>query len=129
MAVRCLQSLGSIDNGREVLDTHSRLVENRMPNRAQVPDIPIGQHDPVLLLVFGFVAEYLRELYEHALAVQRVNQLAGLFELRRAPGAAGSPPPQQPLHHQTEHAPPPPPVGGPPARLPHTPPLAATRLT
>src|SRR5882757_2352723 len=60
-----------------------------MPNRVQVPDSPIGQHDPVLLLVFGFVAEYLRELYEHALAVLRVNQLAGLFELGRAARAAG----------------------------------------
>jgi len=35
------------------------------------------------------VAKYLRELLEHALAVLRVNQLAGLFELGRAAGAPG----------------------------------------
>src|SRR5882724_2687300 len=60
-----------------------------MPSRVQVPDSAVGKHDPVRLLVFGFVAEYLRELYEHALAVLRVNQLAGLFELGRAARAAG----------------------------------------
>src|SRR5882724_11057010 len=60
-----------------------------MPNRVQVPDSPIGEHDPVLLLVFGFVAKYLRELFEHALAVLRVNQLAGLFELGWTAGAPG----------------------------------------
>jgi hypothetical protein len=88
-AVLGVLALGHIHHRSEVLDQLSRLVENRMPNRVQVPDRSIGQHDPVPLLVFGFVAEYLRELREHALAVLRVNQLAGLFELRRPAVAAG----------------------------------------
>jgi hypothetical protein len=50
----------------------------------QVPDRSIGQHDPVLQLVFDFVAEYLRQPFQYALTVLRVNQLAGLFEMRRA---------------------------------------------
>src|SRR5258708_1925692 len=60
-----------------------------MSNRVQGADRDIGQNDPVILLLFGLIAKYLRELFEHALAILRVNQLAGLFELGRAAGAPG----------------------------------------
>src|SRR5258706_7933206 len=53
-AVLSVPALCHIHYGSEVFDWLSRLVENRMPNRVQVPDGPIGEHDPVLLLVFGF---------------------------------------------------------------------------
>src|SRR4029077_12200828 len=75
---------GHIEYASEVFDQLSGVVENWMPNRVQVPDRSIGQNDPVLQLVFDFVAEYLRQPFEYALAVLRVNQSAGLFEMRRA---------------------------------------------
>src|SRR5258708_38913219 len=60
-----------------------------MSNRVQGADRDIGQNDPVILLLFGLIAKYLRELFQHALALLGVNQLEGLFELGRAAGAPG----------------------------------------
>src|SRR6202035_3936645 len=45
-------AFGHIEYGSEVFDQLSRLVENGMPDRAQVPDRSIRHYDPVILLIF-----------------------------------------------------------------------------
>ena len=50
-------ALGYIDDGSDVLDQRPGLVENRIPDRMQVPDRSIGHHVPVIQYHFGFVAD------------------------------------------------------------------------